>query len=178
MKIRVPYIPSPDWSKGMVTQESDFDHGLSKGSLEVAISVFGAGAIGRLRGGAVSGDLMAESGQLGGRLYDLEKLAKLARYLERRGIVLNPALNGSFDGVRGAMTLPRSPTILNVRHELSHYLDFKRFGADYYTRFSSFAREELVLERLRKNRVWNTLNELERKWSDLYPLSRPGGQAF
>ena len=84
MKIRVPYIPSPDWSKGMVTQESDFDHGLSKGSLEVAISVFGAGAIGRLRGVAVSGDLMAESGQLGGRLYDLEKLAKLARYLERR----------------------------------------------------------------------------------------------
>jgi len=121
---------------------------------------------------------MAESGQLGGRLYDLEKLAKLARYLERRGIVLNPARNGSFDGARSVMTLPRNPTVLNVRHELSHYLDFKRFGSDYYTRFSSFAREEMVLDRLRKNRVWNTLNELERKWSDLYPLSRPGGQAF
>ena len=52
MKIRLPYIPSPGWSKGLVTQESDFDHNVSKGCLEVAVGIFGSGAIGKLKGAA------------------------------------------------------------------------------------------------------------------------------
>ena len=106
------------------------------------------------------------------------KLAKLVRYLERRGVVVSPARTSSFDGVKRAMTLPHKPTVLNVRHELSHYLDFKRYGEAYYSRFSQFEREEMVLERLSRNRIWSTLNDLERRWSVLYPLSRSGGQVF
>ncbi|MSR27399.1 MAG: hypothetical protein EXS06_10380 [Planctomycetaceae bacterium] len=53
MKIRLPYILSPDWSKGVVTQESDFDHNVSKGCLGFAATVLGPGAIGKLEGTAV-----------------------------------------------------------------------------------------------------------------------------
>jgi hypothetical protein len=63
MKIRIPYIPSPDWSKGMVTPESDFDHNVSKGCLEVAIGVFGTGAVGRLGRAAVVADDAAVAGR-------------------------------------------------------------------------------------------------------------------
>ena len=66
MKFRVPYIPSPDWSKGMVTQESDFDHGLSKGSLEVAVGIFGPGAIGRIRSAAAIGTMPLSAGKATG----------------------------------------------------------------------------------------------------------------
>lgn len=121
---------------------------------------------------------MSESGQLGGKLYSPEKLAKLQRYLERRGIYLDPARNGSFDGVKGVMTLPQNPTLLNVRHELSHMLDFRKYGKDYYRRFTSFEREEMVLDRLMNNRIWGSLNDAERNWSLLYPFTRPGGQVW
>jgi hypothetical protein len=57
MNIRIPYIPSPDWSKGLVTQESDFHHGLSKGALGFAASVLGPGAIGRIRSAAAIGTM-------------------------------------------------------------------------------------------------------------------------
>jgi len=121
---------------------------------------------------------MADSGQLGGKLYGPEKLAKLQRYLERRGIALDPARNGSFNGVKGILELPPNPTVLNVRHELSHMLDFRKYGKDYYKRFNSFEREEMVLDRLMKNRVWDNLNDAERNWSLLYPFGRPGGQMW
>ena len=65
MKIRLPYIPSPDWSKGMVTQESDFDHNVSKGCLEVAVGIFGSGAIGKLnRVASVADDATAAGRKL------------------------------------------------------------------------------------------------------------------
>lgn len=121
---------------------------------------------------------MAATGQLGGKLYGPEKLAKLQRYLERRGIALNPARNGSFDGVKGVIELPTNPTVLNVRHELSHMFDFKKYGPDYYKKFNSFDRGEMVLDRLMNNRVWNNLNEVEQAWSLLYPFTRNGGQAW
>jgi hypothetical protein len=65
MKIRLPYIPSPDWSKGLVTQESDFDHNVSKGCLEVAVGIFGSGAIGKLnRVASVADDATAAGTKL------------------------------------------------------------------------------------------------------------------
>ncbi len=80
--------------------------------------------------------------------------------------------NGSFDGVRGVMTLPRNPTNLNVQHELSHMLDFRKYGDDYYKLFTPAQREQMVLERLKNNRIWDKLNDAERDWSLKYPSTR------
>ena len=115
---------------------------------------------------------LVESGALGGQLFPSEKIPALVRYLDRRGVWLTEGVNGSFDGVRGVMTLPRNPTVLQVRHELSHFLDFQEYGDDYYRLFNSFEREEMVLDRLMNNRVWGTLNDAERDWSLLYPFTR------
>ncbi len=111
-------------------------------------------------------------GQLGGELFPAEKISALVKYLERRDIYLHEAINGSFDGVRGVMTLPRNPTRLNVRHELAHLLDYRKYGDDYYRLFTSAEREQMVLERLKNNRTWGQLNALERDWSLNYPSTR------
>lgn len=115
---------------------------------------------------------MDEAGQLGGELFPTEKIPALVNYLDRRGIYLHEGINGSFDGVRGVITLPRNPTKLNVRHELSHMLDFKKYGDIYYEAFSPAQREQMVLDRLKNNRIWGTLNDAERKWSLEYPSTR------
>jgi len=52
--------------------------------------------------------------QLGGELFPSEKISALVNYLESRGIYLYEGINGSFDGVRRVMRLPRNPTKLNV----------------------------------------------------------------
>lgn len=113
-----------------------------------------------------------ETGQLGGDLFPAQKIPALAKYLQRRGIYLHEGINGSFDGVRGVMTLPRNPTKLNVRHELSHMLDYRKYGEDYYKLFTPAQREKMVLERLQNNRIWVKLNEAERQWSLNYPSTR------
>ena len=118
------------------------------------------------------GGVMNEAGQLGGELYPAEKILGLVKYLYRRGIHVHEAANGSFDGVRGVMTLPRNPTKLNVRHELSHMLDYRKYGDDYYKLFTPAQREQMVLERLKKNRLWDKLNDAERDWSLKYPSTR------
>jgi len=115
-------------------------------------------------------DLMG--GQLGGKLFPQERIPALVGYLGRRGIHLREGVNGSFDGVQKVMRLPGNPTILNVKHELSHYLDWKKYGNDYYKLFTPQERELMVLERLKNNRFWDELNEAERVWSLDYPWGR------
>ena len=115
---------------------------------------------------------MDEVGQLGGELFPAERIHALVKYLDRRGIFLHEGMNGSFDGARGIMTLPRNPTRLNVRHELSHMLDYKKYKDVYYTKFTPAQREQMVLERLKNNRIWDQLNDLEREWSLNYPSTR------
>jgi hypothetical protein len=118
-----------------------------------------------------STDLMA-TGQLGGRLFPQEMIPALVKYLESRNVYLYEAINGSFDGIRGFMTLPKNPTVLNVLHELSHFLDFQKYGPDYYRLFTSFEREMMVLERLMNNRNWLTFTNREQWWSVFYPFSK------
>ena len=113
-----------------------------------------------------------EAGQLGGELFPPKKIPILVKYLARRGVYLHEGVNGSFDGVRGVMTLPKHPTKLNVRHELSHLLDYRTHGAGYYTQFTPYQREQMVLERLQNNRIWNKLNDAERQWSLNYPSTK------
>ena len=115
---------------------------------------------------------MDEVGQLGGKLFPAEKIPALVKYLDTRGIYLHEGVNGSFDGVRGVMTLPRNPTRLNVRHELAHMLDYRKYGDDYYKLFTPAQREEMVLDRLKNNRIWNKLNDAERDWSLSYPSTK------
>lgn len=115
---------------------------------------------------------MDEVGQLGGDLFSADKIPALVKYLERRGINVLEAVNGSFDGVRGVLTLPRNPTNLNVRHELSHMLDYRKYGDNYYKLFTPTQREQMVLERLKNNRIWDKLNDAERDWSLKYPSTR------
>lgn len=115
---------------------------------------------------------MDKVGQLGGDLFPAEKIPALVKYLDRRGIYVHEGLSGSFDGVRGVMRLPRNPTRLNVRHELSHMLDHGKYGDDYYKLFTPAQREQMVLERLQNNRIWDQLNDLERSWSVNYPSTR------
>ena len=110
--------------------------------------------------------------QLGGELFPSEKISALVNYLESRGIYLYEGINGSFDGVRRVMRLPRNPTKLNVRHELSHMLDYKKYGDDYYKLFTPSQREKMVLQRLKNNRNWGRMNDAERKWSLNYPSTR------
>ena len=112
---------------------------------------------------------MDEVGQLGGELFPTGKISALVKYLDRRGIYLHEGINGSFDGARGITTLPKNPTRLNVRHELSHMLDYKKYGDAYYINFTPAQREQMVLDRLKNNRIWDRLNDLEKEWSLNYP---------
>lgn len=79
----------------------------------------------------------------------------------------NPKFVGMWDGT-GQIYLPANPTILQEKHELSHYLDFKKFGVHDYVKLSRYDRERLVLERLQNNRLWSGLNDLEREFSINY----------
>ena len=115
---------------------------------------------------------MTQAGQLGRELFPADKIPGLVKYLLRRGIYVHEAVNGSFDGVRGVMTLPRNPTKLNVRHELAHMLDYRKYRDAYYTLFTPAQRELMVLERLKSNRIWDKLNDAERDWSLKYPSTK------
>ena len=105
----------------------------------------------------------------GGKLYPEKKLQQLKRYLERRGVELRETTgNPRFDAHRngtGVMHLPRNPTALQVKHELSHYLDFRNMGFEAYRCLGRPRRELAVLERLQSNRIWQSLNDIERNWS-------------
>ena len=69
-----------------------------------------------------------------------------------------------WDGT-GQIYLREAPTILQVKNELSHYLDVKNLGVHEYVKLSRHDRERLVLERLQNNRLWSGLNDLEKEFS-------------
>ncbi|WP_029920626.1 zincin-like metallopeptidase toxin domain-containing protein [Nevskia soli] len=66
------------------------------------------------------------------------------------------------------MELPENPTALQVKHELSHYLDFQQLGYDAYRDLGRYGREASVLERLQQNRIWDQLNPAEQDFSVNY----------
>jgi hypothetical protein len=51
---------------------------------------------------------------------------------------------------------------------LSHWLDYKKLGFDGYSKLNRSQREQLVLERLQRNRIWDDLNILEKEISEKY----------
>jgi hypothetical protein len=107
-----------------------------------------------------------------GALYPDAKLRQLVNYLERRNVSVfgtegNPTFIARADG-SGQMLLPANPTELQVKHELSHYLDFKNMGFEAYRDLGRTAREVSVLERLQGNRLWPRLNQAEQDFSVNY----------
>ncbi len=107
-----------------------------------------------------------------GKLYSPEKLQQLVKYLERRNVFVyetkgHPAFTALADRT-GRMYLPERPTALQVKHELSHYIDFRNQGFESYAKMGRIERERSVLERLQKNRIWKELNELEKQFSVNY----------
>ncbi|MNM61247.1 hypothetical protein D3C81_725440 [compost metagenome] len=116
-----------------------------------------------------------------GALYPADKLKQLVPYLEKRGVNVygttgNPRFDAKWDGT-GTMYLPENPTALQVKHELSHYLDFKeklnaaddiRSGVQSFVDMGRVGREEAVLNRLQNNRIWETLNSAEKNFSIEY----------
>lgn len=79
----------------------------------------------------------------------------------------NPSFIARADGT-GMMQLPTNPTVLQVMHELSHYLDFKKMGFEAYRDMGRTAREASVLDRLQNNRLWSNLNQAEQDFSINY----------
>jgi hypothetical protein len=119
--------------------------------------------------GAESVESMSSKAAFEGKLYPEHKLQQLVKYLERRNVSVygtegNPAFIARVDGT-GQMLLPEHPTVLQVKHELSHYLDFKKNGFEAYRDMGRATREASVLNRLQQNRVWNELNTVEKEFS-------------
>jgi hypothetical protein len=120
----------------------------------------------------------APKGYLDGELYPPHKLRQLYEYLHKRDADMKPppmdAIGVGFramDPGTGKPTVYLWPnsTVLQVKHELSHYLDCKRLGAERYSLLSTFEKEQMVLDRLRnKKKFWENLNGEERLFSEKY----------
>ncbi|MEI6657129.1 MAG: RHS repeat-associated core domain-containing protein [Planctomycetota bacterium] len=120
---------------------------------------------------SVVADFASEGGEIGGRLYGAERLGKLGRYLERRGVTLevgSPALEagkaGSFvtyPGGNARLLLKADPTNELVWHELGHFTQWRRLGNDAYRalpRTQAFnAPEQHVFDLLERPTRWNRL---------------------
>lgn len=136
----------------------------------------------KLPGGMFDGPDKVESfstnAAFDGKLYPDKKIDQLVPYLEKRGVTVmetkgNPSFSGNWDAT-GVMKLPANPTELQVKHELSHFIDFKnqinqaptiREGVQSYVDMGRLGREQSVLDHLQNNRVWSELNNMERSFS-------------
>jgi hypothetical protein len=101
--------------------------------------------------------------------------------LDKRGVTVwetkgNPQFTGKWDGT-GELYLPANPTELQVKHEMSHYLDFRNLinqassiqeGVQNFVNMGRLGREQSVLDRLQNNRIWGQLNDAERNFSINY----------
>ncbi len=110
---------------------------------------------------------------LDGDLYPKDKLPTLVNYLNKRGVNVYgtntpPCFVVWPDSRPSQIYLPQNPTVLQVKHELSHWLDYQNLGKEKYISLSRYDREALVLDRLQKNRIWNELNEMEKDFSQKY----------
>jgi hypothetical protein len=108
-------------------------------------------------------DLVAIGHYLDGKPFPYS-LMHFTEYMGKRGVdvlPLNMSPSKRFPGFqacnpytrRPAIYLPDNPTVLEVKHELSHWLDYKRLGVEKYSQLSPLEKEQMVLDRLKQNRV-------------------------
>jgi hypothetical protein len=131
-------------------------------------------------------DFVESTGRLGGELYDAGKLAKLERYLDRRGIKLKVGDEFVPDGKAGgfaqdgsSLVFRSNPTNFEVWHELGHLRQFQKIGKDAYMklpRSTTFnAPEQHVFDLLENSKKrWNALNFDEQQHAIDY-IERIGG---
>lgn len=120
----------------------------------------------------------APTGFKDGQFYPPDKLRQLYEYLHKRGADIQPMpLGAQGPGFRACdprtgkptLYLPENPTVLEVKHELSHYLDMKKLGMEKYASLTRLEKEQMVLDRLKNNRIWEeVLNKQEKKFSQKY----------
>ncbi len=163
-------------------------------ALGAAIGVVAKPVIGRIRGLFGAADDLAPKGGLvdfassattGDAMYGAERLAKLGRYLERRGFSLRlddarlPAEKGGGFIAKSREILLRSDASKSqVWHELSHYLDFKRLGPNAYGRLSyPLGREQNVYDLLRRSRHWDMMSLWDRALLETR-IERLGGRIW
>ncbi len=131
-------------------------------------------------------DLIEASGRLGGEIYSASKLRQLESYLSRRGITLKvgdehlpPNGAGAFNYAKGELLLRSNPTSYEVWHELSHYLHYRKIGAEAYSNLPrstlNNVPEQFVFDMLENSkRRWGNLNDVERRHAIDY-IERIGG---
>ena len=113
----------------------------------------------------------APTGYLDGQLYPVDKLRLLGNYLHLRGVDVNITKGNPGFQARNPITgkpalyFTENPTVLEIKHELSHWLDYKSLGIEKYSQLSRLEKEQMVLERLNLNRVWESLNDQEKAFS-------------
>lgn len=127
------------------------------------------------------------TGRHGGELYGPNRIAKLGRYLKRRGIELlvdDPVMlklqKAGFARDGSKMYLPSDATRYEVLHEIGHYVHFRRLGKDAYAALQRpTAAEQAVYDSLRSNerRWYRQLNIMERLNAQL-KIKRDGGVAW
>ena len=115
---------------------------------------------------------------LGGQAYPPEKLKRLIAHFEKNGTDVVCTFNQKQawfqarnpETGRPTLGFPPRPTVLQVRHELSHWLDCKTLGVDKYAKLSEYHKEQMVLDRLKQNRIWSNgvTNRSERDFSKKY----------
>jgi hypothetical protein len=131
-------------------------------------------------------DLIEALGRLGGEIYSASKLRQLESYLSRRGITLKvgdehlpPNGAGAFNYGKGELLLRSNPTSYEVWHELSHYLHYRKIGAEAYANLPrstlNNVPEQFVFDMLENSkRRWGNLNDAERRHAIDY-IERIGG---
>lgn len=140
-------------------------------------------------------DGMGAIGRRGGHLYDVGRLARLGRYLERRSVTLKvgdgnlpPNKAGGFlakpDGT-AELILRGNPTDYEVWHELGHYIQWRKLGPDEYPKLPRHTvddpiqdvPEQFVFDLLENSRErrWRRLTEAEREHAIWYVQEKKGG---
>ena len=125
-----------------------------------------------------------EATRVAGVLYGEQRLAKLSRYLEKRGVILKVGdefldadkVGGLAYGRCPAELLLRSnPTKYEVWHELGHYIQRQRIGPEAYAnlpRYPQNVPEQFVFDLLENyQRRWSLLNFEEQQHAIRYVQS-------
>jgi hypothetical protein len=123
---------------------------------------------------------MSNMSRVAGRLFGLNRLDALRRYLDRNNVdlILNSAENKFVACAVGRhqLHLRPDPTFYEVYHELQHYRHLSGVGYARFSRTGEALREQYVYDQLRlSSNLWqNVLNQAERDNAFLYILLKGG----
>jgi len=173
---------SPGQAVGMALGDTSFAMAATAGAVQGGVGLHNDWRLASLVGSADA----VETGWLGGKLYDPNKLEQLGRYLERRGVTLKvgdehlpPGLSGAFARDGSELILRSNPTEYVVWHELSHFRQYQQVGQESYMALPRSleynAPEQFVFDALENSpKRWNALTFEEQQHAIGY-IQRVGG---